>query len=157
MNSEFIERHSRQLILPKWSLALQEEISKIKVSIPQDKFLCMYLIALGVSKFHFQNCDNFETFYSKIPNWERESIIYNEINESDYIIYLNKPNIDLYGQIGTIRGEIINSKFHLNASSTVREDEGNWQVTINDIKYPSQEIGIFLALYFSNFLNPHYS
>ena len=130
-NSTYVDRHSRQLILPGWSLELQEKISSVKIAVPNDAILCMYLIALGIENFYFYEDSN---FYLNIPNWEShfkchklednynfvicDNDSFNKINYSDGKLVLNQSEnnfrIKYINKINTKREYLFQDKVYIN-------------------------------------------
>ncbi len=74
-SERYIERHSRQLVLPNWSLELQEKISRITISTPAHPILISYLIGLGFENFHIQTENHNLDLSTIVPNWEEYILV----------------------------------------------------------------------------------
>jgi hypothetical protein len=136
MNPEFIERHSRQLILNGWTLNLQKKISNTSVLVPKNQFLILYLKALGVNKIFTD---------------QHESV------NPDYVFLINnssqkKNNIQNFniGKFETIeKGDSFEIDVEIKTNSNLNQ---SWK--LNKTQFVCQEdlIGTYLSHKFSEII-----
>src|SRR5690606_11757546 len=92
-SEKYIERHSKQLVLPKWTLQLQEKISRITISTPSNNILISYLIGMGFENFHIQTENKNIDISASVPNWEEYILVTDDNSPVDIaIIWDEKSN-----------------------------------------------------------------
>ncbi len=103
-SERYIERHSKQLILPNWTLDLQEKISRITISTPPHAILISYLIGLGFENFHIQTDNQNIGFSSIVPNWEEYILVTYDNSIVDIAIVLDETTkVEMRPLVATIK------------------------------------------------------
>jgi hypothetical protein len=143
LNSQFIERHSRQLILPGWTLGLQNKIASISVSVPNNTFLILYLKALGISQISIR------------PD-ELNEIDHSLIDTVDYFFeVINNPTPAIHKKYRIAEIEILENPYSYQISlKMLVETNLNRSWTLDKLKITSQDqlLGTYLAHKFSEIL-----
>ena len=140
MNTDFIDRHSRQLILPGWTLAFQEFISSITVSTPDNLFLDLYLKALGIEKF------------IPIESGTTDAPDYYFLSPTTALS--NNPNTK--GRIGTFEAKVHSNEFEITFTNSESGLAQSWVVSKFNYVEIDQMIGTYLVNCFINVIKENF-